>query len=105
MASSKEYLDFVLEQLSTLDDITHLAMMGEYIIYYRGKIIGGIYDDRFLIKPVESAKRLMPDASFELPYKGGREMLLVDDLDDQDFLHNLIETIFDELPYPKKKRK
>ena len=77
MASSKEYLEFVLEQLSELDEITHRAMMGEYIIYYQGKVIGGIYDDRFLVKPTKSAKELMPDAPFELPYEGAKEMLLV----------------------------
>ena len=68
MASNKEYLDFVLEQLSELEDITYKAMMGEYILYYRGKIIGGIYDDRLLVKPVNSAVSLMPTATYELPY-------------------------------------
>ena len=63
MASSKDYLDFILEQLSELDDITYRAMMGEYIIYYRGKVVGGIYDDRFLVKPVKSAVTMMPEAS------------------------------------------
>ena len=84
MASSKEYLEFVLEQLSGLDDITHRAMMGEYIIYYQGKIIGGIYDDRFLVKPTKSAKVLMPDAPYELPYEGAKEMLLVEDIDNKE---------------------
>ena len=79
MASSKEYLEFILEQLSELDDVTYRAMMGEYILYYRGKIIGGIYDDRLLVKPVKSAVALMPDATFEQPYEGAKEMLLVDD--------------------------
>lgn len=105
MASSKEYLDFVLEQLSEIDDISHLGMMGEYILYYRGKIFGGIYDDRFLVKPIDAAKRLMPDVSFELPYKGGREMLLVDQVEDREFLKTLVENMYDELPFPKKKRK
>ncbi len=105
MASSKEYLDFVLEQLSEIDDISHLGMMGEYILYYRGKIFGGIYDDRFLVKPIEAARRLMPDASLEIPYKGGREMLLVDQVEDREFLKTLVESMYDELPFPKKKRK
>ena len=104
MASSKEYLDFVLEQLSKLDEITYKAMMGEYIIYYRGKIVGGIYDDRFLIKPTKSAKNMMPGADMELPYEGAKEMLLVDDIDNKEFLKSLFESMFDELPAPKKKK-
>ena len=105
MASSKEYLEYILEQLSDLDDISHRAMMGEYIIYYRGKIIGGIYDNRFLIKPVKSAKELMPDAKMELPYDGAKEMILVDDVENREFLKELLEAMYDELPAPRKKRK
>ena len=104
MASSKEYLEFILEQLSELDDVTYRAMMGEYILYYRGKIIGGIYDDRLLVKPVKSAVVFMPDATFELPYEGAKEMLLVDDIDNRDFLAKLFNAMYDELPMPKKKR-
>ena len=104
MASSKEYLDFILEQLSGLEEISHRAMMGEYIIYYRGKIIGGIYDDRLLVKPVKAAGALMPDAGFELPYEGAKEMLLVDDVDNKEFLAKLFNAMYDELPLPKKKR-
>ena len=103
MASSKEYLEYVLEQLSSLDDITYKAMMGEYIIYYQGKIIGGIYDDRFLVKPTKSAMTMMPEASRELPYEGAKEMLLVEDIDNRDFLHELLNAMVDELPAPKKK--
>ncbi|MCR5388872.1 MAG: TfoX/Sxy family protein [Lachnospiraceae bacterium] len=103
MASSKEYLDFVLEQLSELDEITYRAMMGEYIIYFRGKIVGGIYDDRFLVKNIKAASKLMPDASLELPYEGAREMLLVGDIDNKEFLKELLEAMYDELPDPKKK--
>ena len=105
MASSKEYLEFVLEQLSDLEDISYRAMMGEYIIYYRGKIVGGIYDDRFLVKPVKAALEMMPDADRELPYEGAKEMLLIDDVDDREFLSDLLEAMYDELPSPKKKRK
>ena len=105
MASSKEYLEYILEQLSDLDDITYRAMMGEYIIYYRGKIVGGIYDDRFLVKPVKSAIVMMPDASMELPYEGAKEMILIDDVDDRDFLNELLEAMYEELPAPRKKRK
>lgn len=105
MASSKEYLEFVLEQLSDLEDISYRAMMGEYIICYRGKIVGGIYDDRFLVKPVKAALEMMPDADMELPYEGAKEMLLIEDLDDREFLSDLLEAMYDELPSPKKKRK
>ena len=104
MASSKDYLDYILEQLSELEDISYRAMMGEYIIYYRGKIVGGIYDDRFLVKNVKTASELMPDASLELPYDGAKEMLLVDDIDNKIFLKDLLEAMYDELPEPKKKK-
>lgn len=103
MASSKEYLDFILEQLSELKEITYKAMMGEYIIYYCGKIVGGIYDDRLLIKPVKSAISLMTDASYELPYEGAKEMLLVDNVDNKEFLTKLFDAMYEELPTPKKK--
>lgn len=103
MASSREYLDFVLGQLSELEDVTFRAMMGENILYYRGKIVGGIYEDRLLVKPVESAIRYMPSATYELPYKGGKEMLLVDDLDSKEYLTGLFNAMFDDLPMPKKK--
>jgi TfoX/Sxy family transcriptional regulator of competence genes len=104
MASSKEYLDFILEQLSELDDISYRAMMGEYILYYRGKIIGGIYDDRFLVKPTKSAVAMMPNAEMELPYDGAKEMLLVEDVDNKEFLRELLEAMYSELPAPKKKK-
>ncbi|MBQ6780404.1 MAG: TfoX/Sxy family protein [Treponema sp.] len=103
MASTKEYLDFVLEQLSLLDDISSRAMMGEFIIYFRGKIVGGIYDNRFLVKNIKSAREKMPDAPLELPYEGAKQMLLVDDVENKEFLRNLLEAMYDELPAPKKK--
>ena len=105
MASSKEYLDFILEKLSDLEEITYRSMMGEIIIYYRGKIVGGIYDDRFLVKPVKSAINYMPSARYELPYEGAKEMLLVDEVDDKEFLTGLLNAMYDELPAPKKKKK
>ena len=105
MASSKEYLDFILEQLSELNDITYKAMMGEYIIYYQGKIVGGIYDDRFLVKSVKSASKLMPNAKYEVPYEGAKEMLLVDDVDNKEFLVELFNSMYEELPAPKVKKK
>lgn len=104
MASSKEYLEYMLEQLSALEDISYRAMMGEYIIYYRGKIIGGIYDDRFLVKPVKAAMQMMPDANMELPYEGAKAMLLVDDVENREFLAQLLEAMYDELPTPKKRK-
>ena len=104
MASSKEYLDFILEQLSELDDVSYRAMMGEYIIYYRGKVVGGIYDDRFLVKPTKSAAAMMPNADMELPYDGAKEMLLVDDVDNKEFLNELLEAMYAELPVSKKKK-
>ena len=104
MASSKEYLDFILKQLSELDDMSYRAMMGEYIIYYRDKIVGGIYDDRFLVKPTKSAVAMMPNAEMELPYEGANKMLLVDDVDNREFLRGLLEAMYPELPAPKKKK-
>ena len=104
MASSREYLDFILEQLSGLENVTWKAMMGEYIIYRRGKIVGGIYDDRFLVKPTKSAVAMMPDAERELPYEGAKEMLLAD-VDNREFLQELLEAMYDELPAPKQKKK
>ena len=105
MASSKAYLDFILEQLSGLEEVTYRAMMGEYILYYRGKIVGGIYDDRLLVKPVKSAVSYMPDARYELPYDGAKEMLLVEEVDDREFLTGLFEEMYEELLAPKKKKK
>jgi TfoX/Sxy family transcriptional regulator of competence genes len=104
MASSKEYLDFILEQLSDLDEITYRPMMGEYILYYRDKLIGGIYDDRFLVKPVKSAVSMMPDARKELPYDGAKELLLVENVDDRDFLQQLLCAMYPDLPAPKKRK-
>ena len=104
MASGKDYLGFILSQLSELDDISWRAMMGEFIIYYRGKVIGGIYDNRFLVKPVESAKLMMPDAHYEVPYEGAKEMLLVTDVDSRDFLKALVEAMYPQLPAAKKKK-
>ena len=105
MASSKQYLEFILEQLSNLKDISYRAMMGEYIIYYKGKIIGGIYDDRFLVKPVKSAIKIMPNATMETPYEGAKQMLLIDEVDNKDFLTKLFNAMYKELPEPKKNQR
>ena len=104
MASSKEYLDYILDQLSLLDGISYRAMMGEYIVYYQGKIVGGVYDDRLLVKPVPSAKRLMAKAWAELPYEGAKEMLLVENTDDREFLKELLKAMAEELPAPRQRR-
>ena len=105
MASSKGYLDYILEQLSALDKVSYRAMMGEYIIYYRGKIVGGIYDDRLLVKPVKSAISYMPNAEYESPYDGAKEMLIVDDVDNRAYLEGLFTAMYDELPAPKPKKR
>ena len=102
MSSRKEYLDYILEQLSGLDEISSRAMMGEYILYYRGRVFGGIYDDRLLVKPVPAAVKLMPDAKMELPCDGTKKMILVDDVDNQEFLCKLVDSIWEELPVKKK---
>ena len=105
MASSKEYLEFILGQLSELEDITYRTMMGEFIIYYRGKVVGGIYDDRLLVKPVKSAIGFMSTATYELPYEGAKEVLLVDEADDKEFMTGLFNAVYEELPAPKPKKK
>ena len=105
MASSKEYLHFILEQLSDLNVVSYRSMMGEFILYYRGKIVGGIYDNRLLVKKIRTALELMPEAICDLPYEGAKEMLLVDEVDSKAFLTKLFEAMYDELPLPKQKRK
>ena len=105
MASTKEYLDFVMEQLSGLDEISSRTMMGEYILYYHGKIVGGIYDDRLLVKKTRSALECMPAAVCDFPYEGAKEMLLVEEVDNKEFLTKLFEAMYDELPLPKPRRR
>ena len=102
MPSSKDYLSFVLDQLSSLHPLSYKAMMGEYVLYYQGKIVGGIYDDRLLVKPTAAAKRLMPDAPYVTPYDGAKPMLLVEQIDDREFLADLFDATAAELPAPKK---
>ena len=105
MASSREYLDYILDRLSGMDGVSHRAMMGEFIIYYQGKVIGGIYDDRFLVKPTKSAEAILPDAPRELPYDGAKPMLMVDNPDDSELLRRLIVSVAEDLPEPKRKKK
>ena len=104
MPSTPTYLNFILDQLSLLDGITYRAMMGEYILYYRDNVLGGIYDDRFLVKPTKSAVAMMPEAHRELPYEGAKEMLLVEDVENREFLRELVEAMHGELPVVKKKK-
>ena len=101
MASSKEYVDFILEQC---EGLTTRAMMGEFVLYYGGKVVGGVYDNRLLVKPTPSAKKMMPDAPMELPYGGAKEMLLVEDVENRDFLKELFEAMYEELPEPSKRK-
>ncbi len=105
MASSKEYAAYIMEQLEIIDYIKSRKMMGEYIFYYREKVFGGIYDDRFLVKITETSKKLMPDACEEIPYDGAKPMLMVDNPDNRDLLKELITGMYDELPMPKVKKK
>lgn len=102
MASSKEYVDFILEQC---EGVTVRAMMGEFVLYYGGKVVGGVYDNRLLVKPTPSAKKMMPGVPMELPYEGAKEMLLVENMDNKDFLQSLFAVIAEELPTPKRGRK
>ena len=104
MASRKAYLDYILEQLSDLDDISYRPMMGEYVIYYKGKVIGGIYDDRFLVKPTKSANRLLPNAQLEAPYPGAKDMIFVEDVDNRELLAKLLDGMVEELPTRRKRR-
>ena len=105
MASSREYLDYILDKLSGLDDISYRAMMGEFILYCQGKMVGGIYDDRFLVKPTKPAEALLPDAPRELPYDGAKPMLMVDEPDDGELLRRLIVSVAKDLPEPKRRKK
>ena len=101
MASTKEYVDFILEQC---DGLSARAMMGEFVLYYGGKVVGGVYDNRLLVKPTESAKKIMPNAPMELPYEGAKAMLLVEDIENRGFLKELFEAMYEELPEPRKRK-
>ncbi len=103
MATDKEYLEYVKDRLSETEGVSFRPMMGEYILYIGGKVAGGVYDNRLLVKPTKSARALMPDVPYELPYDGAKEMLLVDNLDDREFLRELLTAMYDDLPEKKKK--
>jgi len=104
MVTSQDYLDIVLEHLSNLEEITYRPMMGEYVLYYKGKVFGGIYDDRFLVKATKTALKMMPNAKMELPYQGAKEMILIDDEEKKDFLQKLLDAMYEELPAPKNRK-
>ncbi|MBS4796577.1 MAG: TfoX/Sxy family protein [Actinomyces sp. oral taxon 181] len=104
MSSTDQYLEFVLDLLGELDDVAHHKMMGEYVLYYRSKVVGGIYDDRFLLKVTPASERLLPEAPRAIPYEGAKEMLLVE-IEDRDTLHDVVEAMWEELPAPKKRKK
>ena len=104
MSSTNQYLEFVLDLLGELDDVAHRKMMGEYVLYYRGKVIGGIYDDRFLLKVTPASERLLLDAPRATPYEGAKEMLLVE-VEDRGTLHDVVDAMWEELPAPKKRKK
>ena len=97
MSSTREYLDFIMDQLSELDAVSYRAMMGEYVIYYRGKVVAGIYDDRFLVKPTPGARRILPKAPMEIPYPGGKAMIMIEDIENRDLLRTLFDAIYTDL--------
>ncbi len=105
MSTSKEYLYYIQEQLSAIDGISYRAMMGEYVIYYKDKVAGGIYDNRFLIKQTAAAKRLLPGASLVIPYSGAKEMILIEDAENAELMLRLFENMYGELPALKRRRK
>ena len=105
MASTEGYLNYILDTLSETENVTYRKMMGEYILYYKGKVVGGIYDDRLLVKPVAAALKMLPEARKELPYEGAKEMLLVEETDNGDLLKELFEEMYGQLPEVKKRKK
>ena len=105
MASTEDYLNFVLDQLSGLEGIEYRPMMGEYLLYCRGKLFGGIYDNRFLVKPVKAAVNILKNAPRERPYEGAGKMLMVEDIENRELLCDLVNAMYEELPVPKKKKR
>ena len=105
MATGKQYINYLSEQLANLDGIVFRPMMGEYLLYFNGRLAGGVYDERLLIKPVQSARAYMPDAEEAIPYEGAKPMILVDNTDDKEFLCGLFNAIYNDLPEPKIKKK
>lgn len=104
MATGREFLNYVLDQCADLE-VRARPMMGEYVLYYRDKVAGGLYDGCMMLKDVPAARALLPDAAPEPPYPGAKPMLAVDRLDDRAFLRELFEAIYPELPAAKPRRK
>lgn len=102
MPTSKEYMDFILSQCP--EGATCRAMMGEYVVYFQGKVVGGVYDERLLVKPVPGAVEMTKNPRMEIPYPGAKELLAVDEVDDKDFLAALFPVLYDQLPAPKPKK-
>ena len=105
MATNREFLEYTLELFGDLPEITFRPMMGEYLLYYRGKLFGGLYDGRLLVKPVPSARALLPDAAMEEPYPGAKKMLALTSLEDRDLLTRLVTAMYAELPAPRPRRR
>ena len=105
MSTSKDFVAYVMEQLSGLEEVSNRAMMGEYVLYYKDKVIGGLYDNRLLLKPVPAALELLPDGPMELPYQGAKKMLLIEDLENRELLERLFTAMYDQLPATKKRAK
>lgn len=104
MATKQSFLEYVSAQLDGLD-VRFRPMMGEYVVYYREKVIGGLYDDALAVKDVPTARALLPDAEPQPPYPGAKGMLFVDRLDDREFLAELFEAMWPELPAPKPRKR
>ena len=105
MSTTKDYLNFILDQLSDLDEVTARPMMGEYLLYYRGKLFGEVCDNRLLLKPVPAAAELLPGAAYEPPYPGAKDMLLMEDVENRELLARVVEAMVPQLPPPKKRKK
>lgn len=104
MASHEQYLQYILDQLSLLQDITYRKMMGEYLIYYQDKLIGGIYDDCFLLKPVPILLSFIKKPLYKKPYPHAKKMIWLKELDDKEFLAVLIRDMYESLPVKKKRK-
>jgi TfoX/Sxy family transcriptional regulator of competence genes len=104
MATSKEFHDYVVDSLQRIGDVTTKKMMGEYCIYYKGKLIGDICDNCLLLKLTESVLRLMPEAERAYPYEGSRTLMaVVDDVENIERMREVLDAMVEELPEPKKK--
>lgn len=103
MSTTIDYYEYLQEQLEPIGNIRYRKMMGEYCVYYRDKVIGGIYDNRFLIKNINASRLYLPNTTLEIPYQGAKPMILVEELSDKELLKKLMIAMYEELPTPKKK--